>query len=296
MPIRNDPFSLYMPIKIGNFDIKVYVDENLFARGEECYSRPHSHYFYELRLNLHGKCEPIIEGEKFLQCENELLLIHPGESHYLTFEDGSDLMQYSIRFLPDDPKQSGNRNTKINREIENILSGIRLIKNPENSAVAIYFEKLNQEISERRPCYINVISQLLSLILTELLRLSGADLAIIFPNEDIKFRGISTTRLETFFTLNMTKDVRIRDLASCIMLSERQTSRVLQRFYGCTFSEKMNETRLNYATYLIKNTSLSISEISSEAGFGSSGTFSIQFKKKHGMSPSEYKARFTNNR
>ena len=81
----------------------------------------------------------------------------------------------------------------------------------------------------------------------------------------------------------------VRKLASLIGLSPSQTLKKVRAATGKSVNQYIRELRLRKATKLIKNTDLSIAEISYKVGFGSQSYFNTTFRKCYGVTPGEYK-------
>jgi AraC-like DNA-binding protein len=66
-------------------------------------------------------------------------------------------------------------------------------------------------------------------------------------------------------------------------------SRMIKKVTHSNFSDILLRLRLDRAADLLADTSLQIQEISDRTGFGSSSYFATAFKKRHGVSPAEYR-------
>lgn len=91
-----------------------------------------------------------------------------------------------------------------------------------------------------------------------------------------------------FVERNLTSDLSLEVVAKKVSLSPSYFSRLFKNSVGCSFSEYVIRTRLQYAKLLMANEKLSISEIAERSGFGNSNYFSTLFKKYNGISPREY--------
>lgn len=88
---------------------------------------------------------------------------------------------------------------------------------------------------------------------------------------------------------NCEKQVRLKDLAEELYLSQKQVSRIIKKEYGCTFSELINRRRLNVACSLLTRTDLPVCEIALAVGYEYENYFFTLFKKSFGVTPLQYR-------
>jgi transcriptional regulator GlxA family with amidase domain len=85
---------------------------------------------------------------------------------------------------------------------------------------------------------------------------------------------------------NIREPISQEDLASYIGLSRRQLQRLFQRYLLCAPSRYYLQLRLKRARELLRQTSLSLVDISALCGFVSTSHFSKSYKEYFGHSPS----------
>lgn len=85
------------------------------------------------------------------------------------------------------------------------------------------------------------------------------------------------------------KGLMLSDLASQVGLSTKQFTRLFHQTNHTTPHQFIIQTRINYAKYLLEESSLSIKAISLELGYADAFTFSRQFKKVVGIPPTTYR-------
>ena len=78
-------------------------------------------------------------------------------------------------------------------------------------------------------------------------------------------------------------------MASALGVNKFELSKVFSGIFHTNFNQYLNEIRLNYATSLLENTKMRITDIYLEAGFESQRTFNRVFRQKYGRTPSEYR-------
>lgn len=82
-----------------------------------------------------------------------------------------------------------------------------------------------------------------------------------------------------------------QDLASSLNVERSTLYRHIMSEFGVSPSDLLREKRLEYAAQLIKDKQLAIQVASDAAGFESPAHFSRAFKKRYGMTPTEYQTR-----
>ena len=84
-------------------------------------------------------------------------------------------------------------------------------------------------------------------------------------------------------------NITIQALTEHAHVSRSECFRSFRRYTGKKPMEYINEYRLLQAAGLLRDTNLSISEVGSSCGFGSSSYFGKLFRKKYGVTPLEYR-------
>lgn len=84
-------------------------------------------------------------------------------------------------------------------------------------------------------------------------------------------------------------NVSLSTVAEALHLSEKQTSRLIYKYYGRPLSKIITEDKLDYAAYLLTYTTIPISEVGFKCNFHSESYFYISFKQKFGYTPLQYR-------
>ncbi len=152
-----------------------------------------------------------------------------------------------------------------------------------------YLEELKLDVSLMKDFYNNLIycdnqkiqsicdvaKMLISYILFENMLKPNMDESL---QEAIKYID---ENLQNSFSINL--------LSKSIGLSKSALYKRFHKYLGCTVSEYINRRRIEFAVNLLKNSNLSIEEISQRAGFSSISYFSRTFKKVKGTSPNKFR-------
>jgi len=113
-----------------------------------------------------------------------------------------------------------------------------------------------------------------------------------------KARSVSPSHRETsdpikfaanYINEHFKEDIKLKDISKLVFLSEKHLSRKFKEELDISFSEYVINRRLTYASGLLAGNTFSISNIAIMSGFNSPSYFIKQFRKKYGVSPSEYR-------
>jgi len=85
--------------------------------------------------------------------------------------------------------------------------------------------------------------------------------------------------------------LNLRQLAAEVNVSPAHLSRVFRKFQGCTVGEYVRQLRITWASQKLLDKSVSLAELSTEAGFFDQSHFTRAFKRLTGRTPSEFRSR-----
>ena len=88
---------------------------------------------------------------------------------------------------------------------------------------------------------------------------------------------------------NYPAGIRSADLAALFGYSTGHFERLFKERFGCSFKRYLNTYRLEQAADKLRTTADSVEETASRCGFETSAYFCLCFKKKYGLTPSEYR-------
>lgn len=88
---------------------------------------------------------------------------------------------------------------------------------------------------------------------------------------------------------NYTQKLRLQDVADQVYCSQWHLSKLLNRYKNQSFSDILNNIRIEKAKEMLKDPSLRIGDIAENVGFLDMAHFSRVFKKQVGVSANEYR-------
>lgn len=96
--------------------------------------------------------------------------------------------------------------------------------------------------------------------------------------------------LISYFETNIRTQLSLDKICSDNLISISQLKKIFREKHQCGAMEYFTEMKLNYAKQMIRSRQMNVTQIADNLGYTSVHYFSRQFKKKTGMTPSEYMA------
>jgi AraC-like DNA-binding protein len=97
-----------------------------------------------------------------------------------------------------------------------------------------------------------------------------------------------------FVIRNYANDIYIAEVADLVNMTESSFSRFFRLRTRKTFASFVTEIRLNHATKLLIEHTISVSDICFQCGFNNLSNFNRQFNKVYGMNPLSYRKQYWN--
>ncbi len=97
------------------------------------------------------------------------------------------------------------------------------------------------------------------------------------------------TRILAWIRQNFAGDATLTTIAGHFQVSKTYVSRLFRTYLSATVTEYVNELRLQYASELLRLSSMNISQIAAGVGFGNVYYFSRLFSRRFGISPTAYR-------
>jgi AraC-like DNA-binding protein len=244
----------------------------------------HYHPEYELTYIVKGNGYRIVGNTYENYTEGDLVLLGPNLPHTWTGKAVENesfeaiVIQFSKEFI------TSFLGFDESYSIKNLL---------ENSARGIAFEA-TQDLVQAIKSLIEKegMDRILQLI-SALNQLAQSNYTLITPNT---FHTIASKKSELrinevclFIQNNFNSNITLKQVASQIYLTESNFCKFFKKATGKTFSDYLNEIRINEASRLLLQTDKTISQISFECGFETLSYFNRVFLKKKNQTPSGFR-------
>ncbi|MCR6514520.1 MULTISPECIES: response regulator [Clostridium] len=130
---------------------------------------------------------------------------------------------------------------------------------------------------------IDIVNNIIDKINTKSVEVLSEEVIVKEDKEDLIKKG------KKFIKDNVSKPIKLEDIASFCNLSPSYFSRLFKKETGKTVISYINEEKIEKAKELLKNTYLPIINISLDLGFDDCGYFIRVFKKATGVTPKVFR-------
>lgn len=100
--------------------------------------------------------------------------------------------------------------------------------------------------------------------------------------------------VEQYIKENYNEEITNERLAQLVNYHPYYLNRIFQKNYGKTLHQYLIDYRISVAEQLLTTTPESVANISQRVGFSSLGAFTLNFKKKNGITPAAFRTVFKN--
>lgn len=113
-----------------------------------------------------------------------------------------------------------------------------------------------------------------------------------FQSDNIVSTDARMERIHSYLMQNYGQKILLSDVADNINMSPISVTRLIKQRTGKSFIDFLNEIRLGFATRMMVDSDKNISEICFSCGFNNISNFNRIFKKRQGLTPTEFRQTF----
>lgn len=243
----------------------------------------HSHDYYELFLVTDGKVIHTVNGVTSVLKAGDLVFIRPSDEHIYSYDGTNNFCFANLSFITDIAEKmfsflDGGYNVKTLLESE--LPPTVSLTTFEMQKVLYSLQSINTA------SYADTSEKILKMkfVLFSIF-------AKYFSRYTINEKGYSVWF--EYLCDELKKPINFQkhkpNMTAICGKSKEHISRSFKKNLGMTPSEYLTDIRLNYAANLLKNTDISVIEISLEAGFENLSWFYKKFAQKFGTTPKKFR-------
>ena len=290
-----------------DIDADIYMDagsstinsEKLLSAGKLITVRPHtrfvhfpkhSHNFIEVIYMCSGTTTHIINGNKLVLKEGELLFLGQNANqeilpagindiavNFIVLPEFFDVSLVMLKdeetplraFIINSLKSNNSNSSYMHFKVADVLPIQNLVEN-------LIWTLIKGTSNKRK-----INSFTMGLIFLQLM--DYTDRLVLYDKEEQTILKVLKYADENY------RDGSLTELASSLHYDFSWLSREIKRKTGKTYTEIVQEKRLSQASFLLTNTDMNISDIANQVGYDNVSYFHRLFKKRFNMSPYKYK-------
>lgn len=238
--------------------------------------RPKGRLDYQLLYVAAGKTHFFFDGKERTVAAGYMVLYRPGQEQHYEYYGEEKPEVYWVHFT--------------GSQVDEILAHYGIC--PDESifyagTAAAYSELLNAMIHEMRSCQAG-FQELVEMYLRHILLLSQRTRRQQRPVASAYIREEIACACR-YFAAHAGEQLSVQEYAASRNMSVCWFQRSFKTVMGCTPMQYLLTLRMNNAAALLETTDYSIGEIAAIIGYDDGLYFSRLFRKKKGMSPSEYR-------
>jgi AraC-like DNA-binding protein len=244
----------------------------------------HLHSTFEIHIVKSGDSKVLLDDKTLFVKTGDCFITPPGVNHEQYNGRQKSYSEYSINV---DLEMLNNEksdeqllfNTLSNQKVEIIENGTQLISLFEDSLI---------ESGNKYSGYTSIIQSNLVTILVMLSReLNNNKLSNSYVKKD-KSKELFN-KIHSYIKANVLSSISVSDVANHVYLSEKQVSRIVQKNIGTNIKSLIDIKRNEKACEIIRNSSMSMKEISEYLNFSSPFVFSKFFRRMNSKTPLYYR-------
>lgn len=241
---------------------------------------PHWHDFYELEIVI-GKGQTTINDTVFSFEHGALCFITPSCIHSYLFEQSEfDCINFNfgINYLDSENLVS---------VISQVESSFLELSEEDIAWYSRFVAEYEKDWDKTKPFNRIFTIKILEILIMHAIKY-GVSNSFMSLNPSAKVSA-SIPSAVRYIQKNFRKDIKMKDVAESVWLSEKYFSHLFHEVMGVTFSEYLIDIRLRNACHMLVHANDSVTEIARDSGFNNVKHFQRTFKKHFGVTPLEYR-------
>lgn len=268
----------------------------VFSRKKDCFNFPlHVHAEFEINFIENAQNAQRIVGDSIEEIgELELALIanqHLAHGWFTHRCQSKNIQEITIQFHSDllnDKILNKDQFISIDQMFKKAYYGVVFSPNKIHEVIDVI-----KELTKEKNGFYSVIKLfklLYQLSLDDDMRVLSSP---SFSSDNEKHTSRRINKVIKYLNENYGHNVKLKDVSDHIGMSEVSLSRFIKNKTGDTYVEILIGIRLGHATRMLIDTSYAVSEISWLCGFNNISNFNRTFKKKKGITPTEFREQYT---
>lgn len=255
---------------------------------------PHRHEFFELAYIRSGQIVHTMDGQRTVLKAGDYFIIDMDTWHEYNTDPGNRCELLNCLFTGDAIDAALVNCRSFDRLLSNYLihSGQQPLRyrptnqifHDEDGAIADRLERMYHEFEQRQQGYLNMMRCLLIEVIISTIRKTTSGRSMSRPF-DADISGLVIDHIQQHYA----DDITLAALAEQLHYSLPHLSQRIRQDTGMTFTEHLQQTRIQKSCQLLTSTDLKITEVAQQVGYSDVAFFQRLFRKWMQMSPRQYR-------
>jgi len=247
---------------------------------------------FQIIYSLSGSCVLSVQGKQTTVPEKGILILTQGIPHTISVNDGSRIVEISIPVIT--MKRNFNKIVDLQSAVSSFISNA--LWGDVTSAFMLFHKTNNRYIYSildmiiSEECYPTDNSNTIkSFLIMNLIGYLSSYTPSNFDTSSIRItRSEQIPKILNYINDNY-RTVTLEKLAESFHYTVPYVSKLIRNATGMTFTTILRETKFDICRSLLVNSDLKINRIAEIAGFQNTDHFNRIFKKRMGITPSDFK-------
>lgn len=257
----------------------------------------HAHDFIEIAYVAAGRGIHVVDAEQDQVSKGDLILLNANVTHQFIAAPEDRLVVYNCIFRPSAIDNAFTDCTDfVNVAYHYLFHSFQSEQDPQQyikligiwpGAIEPVLETMYAEYQRQENGYKQIIRAELIKLLILVFRLYCKDMEQ--PQNKPIYQKLIVENALRYMKEHFQEELQCRQLAERAYLSTSYFSKIFKETTGITVIQALQDIRLNAAAQLLKETSLSVSEIAHKAGYSDLKYFYKLFRTAKGSTPGQYR-------
>jgi AraC-like DNA-binding protein len=246
------------------------------------------HVLPEFCVCLTGKCVVRIEGQGYLLTAGDFCFIGRNRNHFESYLQAK--RDYEILwYLPHSLQRFVVQHSLYKGQEYRVLQSLHL---QTTSDLVHRLDKISDEnlpwpgLHRLIVCLVEEVESIVRQSVTK-------DLYSLAKKAQRKYHVNLMEQALQYILTHYAEKLSLKQVADMVRLNPMYFETLFHEMTGLTFLQQLTMTRLQRAHFLLNDSRMNIAEISQACGFHEYGAFSRVFRKHYGLSPRQFRNRYT---
>ncbi len=246
----------------------------------------HKHSFFEVCFVVDGEGEYIDDGCTYPLQKNTMFFSRPEVLHQIKSKSGLSLLYVAFELIESESTEEWIRIMEEAKQYSEVIIDVK----DDTTAALLWKSLLIQATKSEQAFFEEMLTNLAYSLILSLVQTFVSYLHNDNRDTSPKTASSLFNIAKLYIKDNLSQPLKLTDAARHLHISGRHLSRIFVSESGISYSEFVQNERIQRAATLLKTTDLSIKDISEETGFKNVHYFTRVFTSAMGSSPGRFRS------